>query len=307
MGASTDVWFVIINPTSGNGRAKKKWPTIKRLLVQHGFQFKYAFTEYPGHTQLLVNQYIKHNFSRFISVGGDGTLHGIVNGIMTQTDVPFANIKVGVIPIGTGNDWVKTHQIPRDIKRAIQLIKKEQCSQQDIGKIEFLNSELPPVYFNNLAGIGFDAYVVSKVSKHKNLGAIAYLLAALIGLFSFKNFNSRVIINSEEISGKTLMILIGLCKYSGGGMQLTQQPNPFDGLFDVSIVENLSKFEILKHLPKLFNGKIHTIKRVQHLKTTSLKIYVEPDACLLVEADGELIGTGAIEVSLIPKALSFYC
>ena len=307
MGASTDVWFVIINPTSGNGRAKKKWPIIKRLLTQHGFHFKYAFTEFSGHAQLLVNQYIKHNILRFISVGGDGTLHGIVNGIMTQTDVPFANIKVGVIPIGTGNDWVKTHQIPRDIKGAIQLIKKEQCLQQDIGKIEFLNCTLPPVYFNNLAGIGFDAYVVSKVSKHKNLGAIAYLLAAIISLFSFKNFNSKVITNSEEISGKTLMILIGLCKYSGGGMQLTQQPNPFDGLFDVSIVENLSKFEILKHLPKLFNGKIHTIKRVQHLKTTSLKIYVEPDACLLVEADGELIGTGAIEVSLIPKALSFYC
>lgn len=307
MSAGSDVWFVIINPTSGNGRAKKKWPTIKRLLVQHGFHFKYAFTEYPGHAQLLVNQYIKHNFSRFISVGGDGTLHGIVNGIMTQTNVPFTDIKVGVIPIGTGNDWVKTHQIPRDIERAIQLIKKEQCSQQDIGKIEFLNSELPPVYFNNLAGIGFDAYVVSKVSKHKNLGAIAYLLAAVIGLFSFKNFNSRVIINSEDISGKTLMILIGLCKYSGGGMQLTNQPNSFDGLFDVSIVENLSKFEILKHLPKLFNGKIHTVKRVQHLKTTSLKIYVESEACLLVEADGELVGAGAIELSLIPKALSFYC
>lgn len=307
MSASADVWFVIINPTSGNGRAKKKWPTIKRLLTQHGFHFKYAFTEYPGHAQLLVNQHVKHNILRFISVGGDGTLHGIVNGIMTQTDVPFANITVGVIPIGTGNDWVKTHQIPRDIERAIQLIKKEQCSQQDIGKIEFLNSELPPVYFNNLAGIGFDAYVVSKVSKHKNLGAIAYLLAAVIGLFSFKNFNSRVIINSEDISGKTLMILIGLCKYSGGGMQLTHHPNPFDGLFEVSIVENLSKFEILKHLPKLFNGKIHTVKRVQHLKTTSLKIYVESEACLLVEADGELVGAGAIELSLIPKALSFYC
>ena len=307
MNASDDVWFVIINPTSGNGRAKKKWPTIKRLLIKHGFSFKYAFTEYPGHAQLLVNQCIKLNFNKLISVGGDGTLHGIVNGIMAQTLVPFTNIKVGIIPIGTGNDWIKTHQIPRNVNRAIQLIKNEQCAQQDLGKIEFLNSNFPPVYFNNLAGIGFDAFVVSKVSKHKNLGAIAYLLAAIIGLFSFKNFNSKVIINSEEISGKTLMILIGLCKYSGGGMQLTQHPNPFDGLFDVSIVENLSKLEILKHLSKLFNGKMHTVKQVQNLKTSSIKIYVEPDACLLIEADGELIGTGAIEVSLIPKALSFYC
>lgn len=307
MTANTDSWFVIVNPTSGNGLAKKKWPIIERLLQQHEFSFNYAFTEYHGHGKELIQQAIKQNINNIISVGGDGTLHHIVNGIMEQTDVLSKNINVGVIPIGTGNDWIKTHNIPKDFERAIQIIKKGNKETQDLGKIQFLNANKRPVYFNNLAGIGFDGYVVSKIEKYKYLGSIAYIFGAFISLFSFKNFNSKVSINSKEISGKTLMILIGICKYSGGGMQLTETPNPFDGLFDVSIVENFSKIEIVKNMPKLFNGKINTVKKVQRLKTTAIKIYIEQNESPFIQADGELMGKGDINITLIPQAFTFYC
>lgn len=307
MSTNTTVWFVIINPTSGNGSAKKKWPIIKRHLEHYAFNFNYAFTEYSGHDQLLVQQAIKQNITNIISVGGDGTIHGIVNGIMEQTLLPSYSINVGVIPIGTGNDWIKTHNIPKNIDAAINIIKNGNLSTQDLGKIEFLNTSKSSVYFNNLAGIGFDGFVVSKVAKFKNFGAIAYLYGTIISLFSFENFNSKVTINHDVIKGKTLMILIGLCKYSGGGMQLTESPNPFDGLFDVSIVENFSKFDILKNLSKLFNGKIHTVKKVRRLKTTDLKIEIEQNDFPFVQADGELLGKADINITIIPRAFSFYC
>lgn len=307
MSTNTDVWFVIINPTSGNGSAKKKWPIIKRLLGQYAFDFNYAFTEYSGHAQLLVQQAIKQNITKIISVGGDGTIHGIVNGIMEQTIITSPSIKVGVIPIGTGNDWIKTHNIPKNIDAAIQIIKKGNSSSQDLGKITFINSSISSVYFNNLAGMGFDGFVVSKVAKYKHFGAIAYLYGSIISLFSFNNFNSEVTINNDVIKSKTLMILIGLCKYSGGGMQLTDSPNPFDGLFDISIVENFSKFDIIKNLPKLFNGKINTLKKVQRLKTTAVKIQIDQYELPFIQADGELLGKADINITIIPKAFSFYC
>lgn len=300
-------WFVIINPTSGNGSAKKKWPKIQELLKANYFTFNFAFTEYAGHSTTLVKEAISDGFKNIISIGGDGTLHNIVNGIMTQTNVSSSQIHVGVIPIGTGNDWVKTHNITKDFKQAIQIIKNGTTATQDIGKIEFLNQRKLPVYFNNLAGVGFDGYVVSKVDKYKHIGALAYLYGAIISLFSFKKFESKVSVNSEVISGKTLMVLIGVCKYSGGGMQLTNTPNPFDGLFDISVAKNFSKLDIIKNVTKLFNGKISNHRKVKPVKSNHMTVEINQGKAPLIQADGELIGSGNIKITLIQNAFSFYC
>ncbi len=300
-------WFVIINPTSGNGAAKQLWPKIEALLFSYQFDFKHEFTKFSKHSQELVHKAINEGFSNIISIGGDGTLHNIVNGIMSQNVVDSSSIKVGVIPIGTGNDWVKTHAIPKDIEHAIQIIKNGNTAQQDLGKIELLNESVAPVYFNNLAGIGFDGYVVNKVGKYKYFGPLAYLIGTVMGLFSFNNFESEVTINSEVITSKSLMVLIGLCQFSGGGMQLTKTPNPFDGLFDISLAGNFSKWDILKNTVRLFNGSIVNFKKVQTFTSTNLTIKILTDDKPFIQADGELIGKGDFSVSIIPKAFSFYC
>jgi len=179
--ANKKPWFVIINPASGNGSIKKKWTKIKQLLNAYGFDFEYAFTMHQKHSVEIVQQAIGNGFINIISVGGDGTLHNIVNGIMLQSKMPSTNITVGVIPIGTGNDWIKTHRIPKDIESAIQIIKNGNTKLQDIGKIEFLNQKKEPIYFINLAGVGFDGYVVSRVEKYKHFDSLAYLFGALFG------------------------------------------------------------------------------------------------------------------------------
>lgn len=110
--SNSNRWFVIINPTSGNGSSKRKWPRIKALLNAEYFDFDYAFTEYENHSVLLVQIAVKQGFKKIISVGGDGTLHNIINGIQRQNTVNSSYIQIGVIPIGTGNDWIKTYNIP---------------------------------------------------------------------------------------------------------------------------------------------------------------------------------------------------
>ena len=304
--SNSNRWFVIINPTSGNGSSKRKWPRIKALLNAEDFDFDYAFTEHEKHSVLLVQSAVKQGFKNIISVGGDGTLHNIINGIQRQNSVNSSDIQIGVVPIGTGNDWIKTYNIPINNEKAISIIKRGVLRQQDLGKIEFIDQKQEPIYFNNLAGVGFDGFVVSKVGKYKNLGAIAYLIGAIAGLFSFKNFSSTITLNETEIKTKSLMVLAGLCKYSGGGMQLTKDPNPNDGLFDVSIAKDLSKFDILKNLSNLFNGKIVDHSKVENYKVSELSIIIDSKVKPFIQADGELIGTGGIRLKIVPRAFTFY-
>lgn len=299
-------WFVIINPTSGNGASRKKWPKIKSHLESQEFGFDFAFTEHENHSPQLVKQAIETGILNIICVGGDGTLHNIVNGILNQDKVPSNKVTVGMIPIGTGNDWAKTHAIPKDFKKAIEIIKTGNRKVQDLGKIEFSTQAKKPIYFNNLAGVGFDGFVVSKVHKYKHFGAIAYLVGAILGLFRYKNYKAQIAVNSREINSKTLMVLIGLCNYSGGGMRLTKNPDPFDGLFDISIAKNIGKFDTIKNLTNLFNGKIVNHKKVETLKSDAITIRIDGDYKPFIQADGELIGKGNVKFSIVPKAFSFY-
>jgi YegS/Rv2252/BmrU family lipid kinase len=297
-----ECWFVVINPTSGNGKAKKLWPKIKQELNNQGFKYNFQFTQHDKHSIDLIQNTVNQNIKHIICIGGDGTIHNTINAIMLQKTVPSHQIHLGVIPIGTGNDWVKTHQISLNYKKAIQIIKNGALKQQDIGEIQLQNRV---IFFNNLAGIGFDGYVVSKVHKYKHLGAIAYLYGTLKGLFTFKNFDVEINCNQTKIKTKALMVLVGLCQYSGGGMQLTKTPIIDDGLFDISIAHNFKAFDIVKNIIKLFNGLVTKDPKIESLKTTQISIETK-DKNLPIQADGELIGYGSFSVTIHPKALSFF-
>jgi len=118
-------WFLIVNPTSGNGKSKKNWRKISDELKKQNIIFSFAFTEYSKHEEILVENAIKKGFTKIISVGGDGTLHHVVNGIMKQKLVETNSIQLAVIPIGTGNDWVKTYNIGTKIEKSIAIISKD--------------------------------------------------------------------------------------------------------------------------------------------------------------------------------------
>lgn len=297
-------WFVIFNPTSGKGSFKKKWTKISSTLKHQNIQFSVAFTNHSKHEIELVQNAIKNGFTKIISVGGDGTLHHIVNGIMLQNFVETSAITLAVIPIGTGNDWVKTYNIPAKIDKSIQIIKNNNTILQDIGKLATKNNTI--TYFNNVAGIGYDGYVVNKLKKLKRFGGIAYLLSGLYGLLFYKKSIFTIEINNQKLKEKCLMIVFGVCKFSGGGMQFTKDVNPSDGLLDITIAKNLTLLDMILNLPKIYNGTIVHHKKVATYKTTSLKItsnlkLENP----FIQADGELINTGVVSVSIIKNAIQF--
>jgi YegS/Rv2252/BmrU family lipid kinase len=298
-----NTWYIIINPTSGNNAAKKKWKKIVVYLDFYNISYFATFSQYKDHEGELVNDAIQNGYRKFISVGGDGTLHHIVNGIMVQKLVKVVELKVAVIPIGTGNDWVKTYRIPKNIRNAVSIIAKENSIKQDIGHLQLLETT-QSVYFNNVAGIGFDGFVVNNITKFKKYGVMAYLLATITSFMHYKKNILTIKFNTQEISTQSLLTIVGICKYSGGGMQLTSDVNTRDGLFDISIAKDFKFINMLLNIFKFFNGSIVKHKEVETYKTAEIQITAK-DEKTFIQADGELIGRGGFQATVIPKAICF--
>lgn len=295
-------WFIIANPTSGNRNFSKNWKRIEQSLIAKNIKYSYAFTQFSKNEIEMVATAIKNGFRNFIAVGGDGTLHHVVNGIMLQRYVKTSDITIGVIPLGTGNDWIKTYNIPLNIEKSIEIIQKKKTVLQDIGVLEDSNNKI--TYFNNVAGLGYDGYIVKKLETLKKIGSFSYLIAGIQGLFFYKKSTFTILFDDKQIEEKSLMSIIGICKFSGGGMQFTKDVNPSNGLFDITIIKNLHFFEILYNLPKLYSGNIVNHKKVNTFTTKEIKI-LPKNSNTFIQADGELIGTGKMTAKIIEKAIQF--
>lgn len=297
-------FFLIVNPNTGHRTFKKSWSLIQSLLDEKKVTYSFELTRFKKDEIGLVQNAIKSGLRKIIVVGGDGTFHHTVNGIMQQDFCKSYDIKLGIIPLGTGNDWIKTYAIPNHIEKSVDIILNDKTDYQDIGKIIHQNNTIE--YFNNLAGTGYDGYVVKKLNSLKKLGGIAYLLSGLQGLLFYKSFNYNIKFQNKERNVKCLMVLFGVCQYSGGGMRLTQNANPKDGLLDITIVKNIGLFDLILNLPKLYNGQIVNHKKVENHKVTSITIEVTKNNHSIIEADGELIGTGSLSVSIIHKGIQVF-
>ena len=295
-------WFIIVNPSSGNRNTSQQWEEIQQLLNTKKIDFSFVFTQFSKHEIELVDKAILDGFRNIISIGGDGTLHHVVNGIMRQRYVKTSDITIAVIPQGTGNDWIKTYNIPNDVEKAIEIISKKKTILQDVGVLETENKTVS--YFNNVAGLGYDGYIVNKLKTLKRFGSIAYLLSGLAGLLLYKKSVFKIIFDDRILETNCLMTIFGLCKFSGGGMQFTKDVNSTDGLFDITIAKNLNLFDLVFNLPKLYSGKIVDHKKIETYKTKEITV-IPQTTKPFIQADGELIGTGKVSVKIIEKAINF--
>ncbi|MGJ8743281.1 diacylglycerol/lipid kinase family protein [Polaribacter sp.] len=294
-------WFIIANPTSGNRNFSKQWKEIQQLLNNKNIVYSFVFTQFSKHEIELVDKAIQQGFRNIISIGGDGTLHHVVNGIMLQRYTKTSDITIAVIPFGTGNDWIKTYNIPNNLEKAVEIIHNKKTILQDIGVLE---TKYKRTFFNNVAGLGYDGYIVNKLKKLKRFGAIAYLLSGLAGLIFYKKSVFKIIFDDKTIETNCLMTLFGICKFSGGGMQFTKDVDSTDGFLDITIAKNLNIFDLIFNIKKLYSGEIVHHKKVATYKTREIKV-IPQTSKPFIQADGELIGTGEVSVKIIEKAVNF--
>jgi len=305
-------WLVIINPNAGNKKGQKDWEKISSALNRYKIDFVPVFTEYQQHAIELCKQYINKSFVKIIAVGGDGTLNEIVNSIFLQNKYPVSEITLAAISVGTGNDWGRMYNIPADYVEAVKVIKRGKTFVQDAGVVEYntRSSEVSGFirekkYFINAAGLGFGAEVVKKVNQKKALGKkssqLVYLKDLFSCLFSYKLYRLRITIDDYFIEDNIFTMSVGINKYSGGGMKQLPDAIPDDGLFDITIIKHIRKFEVIKNVHRLYNGTIGKHKRVETL--TGKKVNIESDSKVLLESDGESLGFPPYSFEIIPKSL----
>lgn len=153
-------WFVIVNPVAGSGRGLDHFPQISKLLRDEHILCRPVFTEHKFHATELTVWAVKQGYRHIIAVGGDGTLHEVVNGLFIQQEADPREVLLGVVAVGTGNDWMRMFGVPRRYQDAVRAIKEQYSFLQDVGVISYEESHYRQSrYMANVAGAGFDAAV----------------------------------------------------------------------------------------------------------------------------------------------------
>jgi YegS/Rv2252/BmrU family lipid kinase len=299
-------WLVIVNPNAGNGKGKKDWIRISELLKDEDLSFSVKFTEKKGHATKLTSEGITAGFRKIITVGGDGTLNEVVNGVFSNEVCPTKDVSLGLIPVGTGNDWGRMFGIPLDYKKAIKIIRDNKVMLHDVGLVSFYDgAEKKKRYFINIAGLGFESVVVKRTNLQKergHSGKLIYFYSLLISLISYKNTKAEIIIDGEKFSADVFSLNVGNGRYCGGGMRQTPDALPDDGVLDVTIIKGMGKFEIIRNLKILYYGTILSHPKIDGYKCKNIK--VSSDSLLYTEADGESLGHTPAEFSVIPSGIN---
>lgn len=302
----TDRWFVIVNPVAGSGRGLIDFPQISRLLRNDDIRHDAVFTEHKHHATELTVTAANQGYRRIIVIGGDGTLNEVVNGLFIQKAVEPCEILLAVIAVGTGNDWVRTFGIPQHYSEAIRAIREGRSFLQDVGTVTYTESHYTQTrYMANVAGLGFDAHVISTFNHLKMKGykgGWMYLYSILKSYFRYKSSGARIWVDDKVVFNDLMFSLaIGICKYNGGGVQ--QLPNALadDGLLDLTIIRPVHWWHIVFRLKKLFNGDIYQIGHVIHAQGRKVRIEAAPS--IQLETDGELMGGTPVEVNIRQRAI----
>jgi len=298
-------WFIIINPVSGNKKGLNLWRRkIEAALIENKITYRPVFTEYPKHATFLVKQAIKEGFRHVLTIGGDGTYNEVINGIMEQNIIPSTDIIFTGIPAGTGNDWVRTMGLTQCPDTIIGLLTAGKIYTQDIGIATYhVDKQLQQRYFLNVAGLGFDAYVNYRMQNNsQKFGQLTYLFELIRSMFSYQFVPAIVRWKQQIISSAVYTVSVGICPYYGGGVKIAPNAIPNDGLFDVTLAKDLTKWELVKEIRNMYSGDFLGHPKVMDFRTDSLTIDSQTSGHL--QLDGELAGETPITLKIIPKALN---
>jgi len=299
------VWQVILNPHAGGGKGAHDKMKIEQLLKDSAVPFRLLLSEYPRHAIEIARELVADGATHLIVAGGDGTLNEVVNGIFLAGKNAQQEITLGMLPVGTGNDWIKTFGIPDHYQQAIDLIKANKTVKQDVGEITCLmEGQTSKRYFVNIAGFGFDALVAKNANNLKSKGVTGirvYIQSLLSGYVNYKSSSSRLTIDGAVLNANLFSASIGLGKFNGGGMMQVPEANPLQGLFHVTVIRKIGIWGILTNFKGLYSGKFIRDRRVS---THSGKVIgIKSVIPLPGEADGETLGNESFTVGIIAHRL----
>lgn len=300
------VWQAIINPNACNQKENNLWVQVKEALNATEISVEEHMAGSGMACEKIVMQLLSAGQKKIIIVGGDGTLNEVVNALL-KSNYSLDEVLLALVPSGTGNDWARTHNIIPSSLSIVNLLKNGKVLQHDVGKVEIINGEKHNIrYFVNMAGFGFDAEVILRMNKSVTplfAGRFTYLKNLFLTLVHHKSVNYSLKVDEQSFNGKIFSVVVGICKYNGGGMKQVPMANFNDNLFDVVLIEPMNIFEIISQLPKLYKGTHINYKKMHHFRGS--RVIIEPKGKVYGEAEGEIIGNGLFEISPAREKIKF--
>lgn len=296
---------VIVNPMSGNGRARRMWPTLSQRMRSRGFTVWGHVTGGPGEATRIARDLIRDGARELAVVGGDGTVNETVNGCFDPKTHTAADVVLSVIPCGTGRDFARSLGI-RTAEQAVDLLEDGSVCPVDVGVISYQDGDgSRNRYFVNVADVGLGAETAAFINRSSKAlgGFLAYLVGAARTILVFQGRHARVTVDGVLVhDGETSMVVLANGRFHAGGMDIAPMASMTDGQFDILILHRVSKAILLGSLlPRVYRGTHIGHRAVRHLKGRAVEIQAVDH--LPFEVDGEQPGTTDLRAEVLPRAL----
>lgn len=289
-----------MNPLAGGSR-NRSWPDVEEALCAAGVALEVEHTKALHDGEGIAHAAVLNGRRRLLAVGGDGSVHDVVNGVMSAGPV-HAEVTLAVAPLGTGNDWARSLGMDLPPRALAAAIAAGRTLQHDVGVIDFPEARPPRRrWFINVAGAGFDSYVVNRLPPHVP-SAFAYLWGALTGLLSYRAPRFRIQTGDEVIDRRLLVAFVANAQACGNGMQVAPVARVDDGLLDLVTIDEVGWLRAVTKLAKLYRGTILEDPVARHVRSATVRIDAEPLAD--VEAEGQVVGRTPAVFSVLPGALN---
>lgn len=293
-------WLAIVNPRAGPSR-NHSWPAVERALRDAGVPLDIEHTKGAHDGEQIAHRAVQAGRRRLLVVGGDGSVHDVVNGIMSVDSHHVANSTLALAPLGTGNDWARSLGMDLPPRELAAAIAAGRTMQHDVGVIDLPEAKPPRRrWFVNIAGAGYDAHVISRLPPHVP-STLAYLRGALAGLVSYRAPRFSIRVNGQLVDRRLLVAFVANAQACGNGMRVAPVALVDDGLLDLVTIDEVGWLRALTKIAKLYRGTILEDSVVRHVRAPTVRIDAEPPAD--VEAEGQIVGRTPAMFSVLPGAL----
>ena len=298
---------VIVNPTAARGRAARGWRTLEGRLHSRLGELTVRWTRSAGHATALAAELIEAGHDLIVAVGGDGTLNEVVNGMMGEDDLARPGLRLGFLPIGTGSDFQRTLRLPSNPADAVEVLATGQTRLIDLARIRFTGHDgaVKSCYFVNLVSFGMGGAVAAGAKSFLTVfgGKAAFLGATIQALARYRSRRVELVLDGGKraFSAEIANVAVGNGRYHGGGMCPCPAAVLDDGVLDVTVIDALSPFQVLRDLRVLYSGDIHRHPKVHALHARRLT--ARSDDTTLIEVDGESLGRLPLEIELLSRKL----
>ena len=291
----------IVNPAAGNGKTGKFWPKIENHLLSAGLDFQVLYTKGPGEATLLTKNALREGYDCIAAVGGDGTINEVVNGFYNNLIRINKNAIFTAVPMGTGSDFSRV--VSFNSKSITSIWSSERVIKTDLIEATFSNwtGSTEKRLFLNIADLGLGCETALRVNQSSKAfgGFLSFLVAAISAIRNMKNYTLELSVDDIPFfTGNSCMVVVANGKYFGGGMMIAPHADIQDGLLDIVLLEEFNRLELIRNLPRVYQGNHLSHPKVNIYRGRKVKLHFPEETAL--EMDGEVVGISDVSFRLIP-------